>query len=148
MTRHPPRSTRTDTLFPSTTLFRSTVSRNGDGVSLRIPAAGAAPGTAFRGVLSNGTKYYLVSARPVASSSTNAQPSPQSGEFSNDEMLSQADQEPSPTMIEPASATESAAAPSLATQAVSGDVLRIALVCAILGVFLLNLMLCSLPIPL
>src|SRR3546814_9124516 len=90
-----------------------------------MPAAGAAPGTAFRGVLSNGTKSYLVSARPVASSSTNAQPSPQSGEISNDEMLSQADQEPSPTMIESAPATESAAAPSLATQAVSGDVLRI-----------------------
>src|SRR3546814_9280375 len=55
---------------------KQTVSRNGDGVSLRIPAAGAAPGTAFRGVLSNGTKSYLVSARTVASSSTNAQPSP------------------------------------------------------------------------
>src|SRR3546814_16941814 len=48
---------------------KQTVSRNGDGVSLRIPAAGAAPGTAFRGVLSNGTNSYLVSARPVASRS-------------------------------------------------------------------------------
>src|SRR3546814_1875559 len=61
-------------------------------------------------------------------------------------MLSQADQEPSPTMIESAPATESAAAPSLATQAVSGDVLRIALVGALLGGLLLNLMPCVFPI--
>ena len=125
---------------------KQTVSRNGDGVSLRIPAAGTAPGTAFRGVLSNGTKSYLVSARPVASSSAIAQPSAQSGEISDDEMLSQADREPSPTMVEPAPATVSVAAPSLATQAVSGDVLRIALVGALLGGLLLNLMPCVFPI--
>src|SRR3546814_13021753 len=49
-------------------------------------------------------------------------------------------------MIESAPATESAAAPSLATQAVSGDVLRIALVGALLGGLLLNLMPCVFPI--
>src|SRR3546814_20792506 len=32
MTRHPPRSTRTDTLFPYTTLFRS------DAASITVPA--------------------------------------------------------------------------------------------------------------
>src|SRR3546814_12864350 len=49
-------------------------------------------------------------------------------------------------MIASAPATESAAAPSLATQAVSGDVLRIALVGALLGGLLLNLMPCVFPI--
>src|SRR3546814_18470067 len=61
-------------------------------------------------------------------------------------MLSQADQEPSPTMIESAPATASAAAPSLSTQAVSGDVLRIALVGALLGGLLLTLIPCFFPI--
>src|SRR3546814_12096393 len=32
MIRRPPRSTRTDTLFPYTTLFRSALPRHGDGV--------------------------------------------------------------------------------------------------------------------
>src|SRR3546814_5349467 len=100
MIRRPPRSTRTDTLFPYTTLFRS-------------------------GILSNGTKSYLVSARPVASSSAGAQTSAPSDNTSGDEPLLQPEQEPSPTMVEPTEATESGAAISSPTQAVWGDVLRI-----------------------
>src|SRR3546814_12666669 len=34
MTRRPPRSTRTDTLFPYTTLFRSALAHDADGVAL------------------------------------------------------------------------------------------------------------------
>src|SRR3546814_13998970 len=45
---------------------QQTVSRNGDRVSLRVPAEGAAPANVFRGVLASGTKSYLASARPVA----------------------------------------------------------------------------------
>src|SRR3546814_3827033 len=75
-----------------------------------IPAAGATPGSAFRGILSNGTKSYLVSARPVASSSAGAQTSAPSDNTSGDEPLLQPDQEPSPTMVEPTEATESGAA--------------------------------------
>src|SRR3546814_1942709 len=82
MIRRPPRSTRTDTLFPYTTLFRS-------------------------GILSNGTKSYLVSARPVASSSAGSQTSAPSDNTSGDEPLLQPDQEPSPTMVEPTEATRS-----------------------------------------
>src|SRR3546814_3043990 len=37
MIRRPPRSTRTDTLLPYTTLFRSIVSHWGQGLSRRIP---------------------------------------------------------------------------------------------------------------
>ncbi len=125
---------------------RQTVSRNGDGVSLRIPAEGTAPGTAFRGVLSNGTKSYLVSARPVTNSLADAQLSAQSGDTSNDELLSQPDHEPSPTMAEPSPASENAVATPSPTQAVSGDILRIALVGALLGGLLLNLMPCVFPI--
>src|SRR3546814_18804096 len=35
MIRRPPRSTRTDTLFPYTTLFRSEVARDGAGSTIR-----------------------------------------------------------------------------------------------------------------
>src|SRR3546814_19776616 len=35
MTRRPPRSTRTDTLFPYTTLFRSKLTMNREAVSIR-----------------------------------------------------------------------------------------------------------------
>src|SRR3546814_15174409 len=79
---------------------QQTVSRDGDGVSLRIPAAGATPGSAFRGILSNGTKSYLVSARPVASSSAGAQTSAPSDNTSGDEPIPQPDKEPSPTIVE------------------------------------------------
>src|SRR3546814_1768131 len=41
MIRRPPRSTRTDTLFPYTTLFRSAVKRLGGALARRI--AGEAP---------------------------------------------------------------------------------------------------------
>src|SRR3546814_13991882 len=37
MIRRPPRSTRTDTLFPYTTLFRSPGERNGARVKTRVP---------------------------------------------------------------------------------------------------------------
>src|SRR3546814_4963784 len=37
MIRRPPRSTRTDTLFPYTTLFRSPVCRRAGGVQLDLP---------------------------------------------------------------------------------------------------------------
>src|SRR3546814_13041316 len=40
MIRRPPRSTRTDTLFPYTTLFRSAVAGKADGASLRIRQCG------------------------------------------------------------------------------------------------------------
>src|SRR3546814_18707175 len=45
---------------------QQTVSRDGDGVSLRIPAAGATTGSAFRGLLSNGTNSHSSITRPVA----------------------------------------------------------------------------------
>src|SRR3546814_5566237 len=41
MIRRPPRSTRTDTLVPYTTLFRSAVHHQGDGVRLRQAALAA-----------------------------------------------------------------------------------------------------------
>src|SRR3546814_6854999 len=41
MIRRPPRSTRTDTLFPYTTLFRSSYGRVGVGTDAFIDAAGA-----------------------------------------------------------------------------------------------------------
>src|SRR3546814_19933623 len=41
MIRRPPRSTRTDTLVPYTTLFRSAVHHQGDGVLLRQAALAA-----------------------------------------------------------------------------------------------------------
>src|SRR3546814_5805308 len=37
MIRRPPRSTRTDTLFPYTTLFRSATHRSGVGVTTKTP---------------------------------------------------------------------------------------------------------------
>src|SRR3546814_20322962 len=37
MIRRPPRSTRTDTLFPYTTLFRSAPTRSGKGIGIVIP---------------------------------------------------------------------------------------------------------------
>src|SRR3546814_16751352 len=43
MIRRPPRSTRTDTLFPSTTLFRSPLPRSGPGTRR---AVGTGPGPA------------------------------------------------------------------------------------------------------
>src|SRR3546814_9093354 len=47
MIRRPPRSTRTDTLFPYTTLFRSPARRcrrgGGERCHRRLPAAGRAP---------------------------------------------------------------------------------------------------------
>src|SRR3546814_2756704 len=57
-----------------------TVSRNGDGDSLRIPAAGAAPGTAFRGVLSQGPKSSLLRTRPVPRPPPTAPPPPHTGQ--------------------------------------------------------------------
>src|SRR3546814_6167665 len=39
MIRRPPRSTRTDTLFPYTTLFRSRVYRTGEGSDIAVGAA-------------------------------------------------------------------------------------------------------------
>src|SRR3546814_1644954 len=54
MIRRPPRSTRTDTLFPYTTLFRSTCSRN-DGIirgpagAIRRPGTETGPPRAARG---------------------------------------------------------------------------------------------------
>src|SRR3546814_6303484 len=44
MIRRPPRSTRTDTLFPYTTLFRSGASRGRDHVDHHCGRAGAYPG--------------------------------------------------------------------------------------------------------
>src|SRR3546814_2466308 len=47
MIRRPPRSTRTDTLFPYTTLFRSTASTKASAPKVGYPAAprGSPPGT-------------------------------------------------------------------------------------------------------
>lgn len=125
---------------------QQTVSRDGDGVSLRIPAAGPAPGNAFRGVLASGTKSYVVSASPVASSWAGAQTSTQSAVTSGAETLTQPEQEPSPKMVEPVGVTENGSTPPSPTKAVSGDVLRIALMGALLGGLLLNLMPCVFPI--
>src|SRR3546814_12740430 len=47
MIRRPPRSTRTDTLFPYTTLFRSHAGDAGEGLAPRQPAR---PGGGIRGV--------------------------------------------------------------------------------------------------
>src|SRR3546814_13073333 len=53
MIRRPPRSTRTDTLFPYTTLFRSFSANNQEGVGNRQAASGGrctiAPGKYFDG---------------------------------------------------------------------------------------------------
>src|SRR3546814_8597258 len=46
MIRRPPRSTRTDTLFPYTTLFRSRVRSHGEGGSKLYPAFGGDAGFA------------------------------------------------------------------------------------------------------
>src|SRR3546814_4086976 len=43
MIRRPPRSTRTDTLFPYTTLFRSLALLEGDAVGARPASLGAGP---------------------------------------------------------------------------------------------------------
>src|SRR3546814_11248816 len=42
MIRRPPRSTRTDTLFPYTTLFRSVIKFEKDRMTLRVPVEKAA----------------------------------------------------------------------------------------------------------
>src|SRR3546814_12952057 len=47
MIRRPPRSTRTDTLFPSTTLFRSGIAVEVDGSGVQVPE-GASLLTAVR----------------------------------------------------------------------------------------------------
>src|SRR3546814_4994914 len=52
MIRRPPRSTRTDTLFPYTTLFRS-VRRTGGRRAAQLPAR-SLPGTAVRGAVTRG----------------------------------------------------------------------------------------------
>src|SRR3546814_6701182 len=117
MIRRPPRSTRTDTLFPDTTLFRS-----------------------FRGVLASGTKSYLASARPVASSLSVVQAPTQSTDLSGDETRARPEQTPSPAMVETVAGTESAVADPSPAQADSGDVLRIAIMGALLGGLLLNMM--------
>src|SRR3546814_13757036 len=51
MIRRPPRSTRTDTLFPYTTLFRSGDRGAGRGLGRRDAAAGGAPGPPLRRLL-------------------------------------------------------------------------------------------------
>src|SRR3546814_17943433 len=60
--RRPPRSTRTDTLFPDTTLFRSVGDRRAPGRPGREPAAGAAIAAARRPDRDDG----LARPRPVA----------------------------------------------------------------------------------
>src|SRR3546814_9264237 len=47
MIRRPPRSTRTDTLFPYTTLFRSGVARGTENCAAAGTKHGAAPGIDF-----------------------------------------------------------------------------------------------------
>src|SRR3546814_2507948 len=79
---------------------QQTVSRNGDRVSLRVPAEGAAPANVFRGVLASGTKSYLASARPVASSLSVVQAPTQSTDLSGDETRARPEQTPSPAMVE------------------------------------------------
>src|SRR3546814_1288225 len=48
MIRRPPRSTRTDTLFPYTTLFRSPAPESGLHPELENPAGRSSPGPAAR----------------------------------------------------------------------------------------------------
>src|SRR3546814_17024331 len=58
MIRRPPRSTRTDTLFPYTTLFRSIVSRNASRPLLCILSLGCCVlPTAFAMMLHAASKY-------------------------------------------------------------------------------------------
>src|SRR3546814_10197819 len=97
MIRRPPRSTRTDTLFPYTTLFRSFSANNQEGVGNRQAASGGrctiAPGKYFDGTgrseehtselqslmrisyavfcLKKKTKYLKVKARSATHSPTN-----------------------------------------------------------------------------
>src|SRR3546814_14877090 len=52
MIRQPPKSTRTDTLFPYTTLFLSTQAENGHGTEIQLRGADREAGT--RGVRSGG----------------------------------------------------------------------------------------------
>src|SRR3546814_16389879 len=60
MIRRPPRSTRTDTLFPYTTLFRSLVyARNVTDVDDKINAAAAAEGVDISVVTARYEKHYL-----------------------------------------------------------------------------------------
>src|SRR3546814_8586288 len=48
MIRRPPRSTRTDTLFPYTTLFRSASQRRGGGAHAQVPGLRLPPEAARR----------------------------------------------------------------------------------------------------
>src|SRR3546814_235900 len=77
MIRRPPRSTRTDTLFPYTTLFRSSASDNGDSLNdyqivsiiQAVIVAGSDTATdlhtyAIKGLLSNPQQYALLREKP------------------------------------------------------------------------------------
>src|SRR3546814_283007 len=88
----------------------------------------------------------LASARAVASSLFVVQAPTQSTDLSGDETRARPEQTPSPAMVETVAGTESAVADPSPAQAVSGDVLRIALMGALLGGLLLNLMPCVFPI--
>src|SRR3546814_2459153 len=69
MIRRPPRSTRTDTLFPYTTLFRSPMACWVDH-SIAADARGTSPGLVTEGC--NNASGYMVSAfyRPLAQNET------------------------------------------------------------------------------
>src|SRR3546814_12493382 len=69
MIRRPPRSTRTDTLFPYTTLFRSPMAFWVDH-SIAADARGTSPGLVTEGC--NNASGYMVSAfyRPLAQNET------------------------------------------------------------------------------
>src|SRR3546814_18360202 len=60
MTRRPPRSTRTDTLFPYTTLFRSNPVISKQGLSIN-------PGQTVKQAVKNGMKLIVVDPRKTES---------------------------------------------------------------------------------
>src|SRR3546814_14729809 len=62
MIRRPPRSTRTDTLFPYTTLFLSTAIRSSVGNLYAVPSSGA-PADSIRGEPSVSRRHAHTAAR-------------------------------------------------------------------------------------
>src|SRR3546814_17018940 len=64
MKRRPPRSTRTDTLFPDTTLFRSAgAGRGSDGAVARGVGGRLADGTGKEGAAGGGIEFWLARRR-------------------------------------------------------------------------------------
>src|SRR3546814_12304080 len=76
MIRRPPRSTRTDTLFPYTTLFRSPSPAKAGGKEGRLRAIGSRPDERHRAVLDGRTGWGGVSFESARTVGTPSQPPP------------------------------------------------------------------------